>query len=268
LRGSGASLEVYAHGSGEAVLGKPQGFSFGVILKVTEDFWAREPVKQFDPKRPHEAKPGEPPEAISQTLKDRPDQPGSVNIIVSGQKIPATQVRRGGTNVLIRDLGKYPEIGKELAAKGLEDKELGKALIRTTRTGKGEDIVKNLIALQGVEAARMDTALISNRLLTLGLHRGVITSEQAFGLPGQEGSRLNPPSQLLSRQAVERLKKEDQGRPLRQGTAVQIRSDEQRQRYFLLIAKVAEQEVFRDEQHMRKRVEQLLAEYNKLIGRR
>jgi hypothetical protein len=128
-----------------------------------------------------------------------PMQVGSTTIVAQqGSGRLASPAARA--NVIIPDLGAYPQITAQLAAEGLSGPAVNRAVSEALRTGRGSPTVMNLVAvLFGAEPARQTIASATSVLALQSMERGGPT-ERIFGAPGAGpvrgelfgGERLDP----------------------------------------------------------------------------
>ena len=279
LRSSGGEQDVYAHGSGEGIFGHAPVFTFQTILRLAQDRRRDLGIKGEVTSGPYALERGRSPEELAEDLSHRANKPGDVPMTILGHDVEARQVFRGGHNIYLPNLGTYPEIGKEIAGLGMSNKDLGEAIAKGIKTGKGDPLVMNLIALHAVEGGRMRSARLTNLMSVVGLREQQLTLQDVFGASTAKpqdfkqklafGGPANPSSQIGARAAHERLElmHADPSR-FAAGTDVAKRAEEQWNRHLVLIAKMCSEEVFRDEALLVKEIEKLIKAYDKIIGRR
>jgi hypothetical protein len=277
LQGSHANPQVFAEASpGEVLLGG-QSFDRVKVLQILNQI-ARDRSKRVVGRTevagaPLALRPGEDPGRLGAILagRSKAQLPGwgqTVPFDIGGEQVFGSQ-RRGTANVMIRGLGTYPEIEEKFRAQGLSGQALSRQVSETIRTGKGPLDVKRLITLQSVESARMPLANVATPLSMIGMERELLTTSKAFGAPGVErpyGGGDYPPSQVGAVKSSVRATKRAEGADFRPGTEIHKASEEQLRRYFDLLAAVTQEMIFNDEEHMRRKVEQLLAKYERTIG--
>src|SRR5262249_51612341 len=156
-------------------------------------------------------------------------------------------------------------IEEKFRAMGLTGRDLARALAITRGTGKGPPganlDLKRMGVLQSVESARMPLANVTTPLAMVGMERQLVSTAQLFGTPGQElphGGGLYPPSMRGAVSGSVRATERAEGGEFKPGTAIHEASEEQMRRHFELLAAVTQEMVFNDEEHMKRKVEELL----------
>lgn len=287
LQGDHANPEAYAEASPGVILGRGQEFDRQQVLRVLyaiEGDLTKRLIGTTSTKGSALVlRPGEDPARLGAILAGRkriPDYGAALPIRVFGEPISAAQAT-GATNVVIRSLGRYPDITKRLANEGFETgPELARTVTKTIKTGNGPKVIKDLIALQAVESGRIPLTNVTRPLATFALRQGLVTPAELFGTPGDERSRkfgkvevggggIAPETQIGAVRAARRAKARGvEGEEFREGTQIHERSEEHLDRVFELVATVTQEMVFNDERHMARKAEQLVEVYIKSIGRR
>lgn len=116
-----------------------------------------------------------------------PGKPVELGVGIGDATVFGKQGRGGSqrafNNIIISGLGRYPEITRKLASKGLSGPALASAVTSTLRTGQGPLDVKRFIAvLFGAEPARLDIAAATSPLAVSALGGGA-SSERILGDP-------------------------------------------------------------------------------------
>jgi hypothetical protein len=198
-----------------------------------------------------------------------PGRGKTVPLRVGGETVFGTQ-GTGAGNVIIRGLDTYPEITEKLARQGLTGPALSRSMIETLRTGKGPRDIKRLVALTfGTETARSLSSTVLSPLTFIGMEQGSLTTPGAFGAPGTErplGGGLYPPSQRGFVAAEARSLKRLGGEEFREGTKIHTASEENMNRTVQLVTMVTQEMYFKDMDHFRTKVTELLELFGRRIG--
>jgi len=278
VRGGGRNIEVHAAVNPEATIGRGQAFDRDEVLRVVTEIGnqrlGRARSLGAQSASPLTVPSGQDPTLLGAALRDRPPTliPGrgeTVGMGIGGGTVFGAQ-GTGASNVIIRGLGTYPEITAKLAQQGLAGPALSRSVLQTLRTGKGPQDVRRLAALMyGTEVARSNVTGATTPLTLIGMERGAVTTPGAFGAVGQErslGGGLYPPSQRgfvgAQRRSLARL----EGGMFREGTGIHAASEENMQRTIQLVAAVTQEMYFKDLDHFRRKVTELLEQFDRRLA--
>jgi hypothetical protein len=176
-----------------------------------------------------------------------------VELGVAGEAVQARQ-GAGGSNIVIAGLGTYPEIAKQLEARGLSGPALAVAVEKFRKTGEGDVLVKRYVGLTfGAEAGRQVVAA-AHAEFQLAASAGNVSARQLFGEGG-----ISPVALVGFSRSERRLAAVRGGSAApREGTKIGTTVQENLQRTVVLVYNAVKDRSFKDTTGLRTAILALL----------